>query len=83
MTLPQAGWRSRASAARAVNRQRWTGAGAAAVDPDYGATAAPQGYAAPMVRMQAAKAMADESALAVEGGKAVVTATVSGSVQMK
>lgn len=47
MTLPQAGWRSRASAARAVNRQSWTGAGAAAVDPDHGATAAPIGYAAP------------------------------------
>ena len=38
---------------------------------------------APMVRMQAARAMSDEAALPVEAGKATVTANVSGSVQMK
>lgn len=37
----------------------------------------------PMMRMQAATASASSEALAVEPGKATVTATVSGSVQMK
>ncbi|MFY9510189.1 MAG: SIMPL domain-containing protein [Rubrivivax sp.] len=41
----------------------------------------PQGQ--PMYRMQAARAGADEAALPVEAGKASVTASVSGSVQMK
>lgn len=42
----------------------------------------PPGIVQPVMRAQAARAMADES-LPVEAGKAVVTATVSGSVQMK
>lgn len=37
---------------------------------------------APMLRMQSARAMSDESPLPVEAGKATVTATVSGSVQL-
>ncbi len=41
----------------------------------------PPGQIQPMMRAQASRAMADES-LPVEAGKAVVTATVSGSVQM-
>ena len=41
----------------------------------------PPGGIQPMMRAQASRAMADES-LPVEAGKAVVTATVSGSVQM-
>ena len=41
----------------------------------------PPGGPQPMMRAQASRAMADES-LPVEAGKAVVTATVSGSVQM-
>jgi predicted secreted protein len=42
----------------------------------------PQAGMVPMLRMQSARAPADE-ALPVEAGKAVVSATVSGSVQMK
>lgn len=41
----------------------------------------PPGQMQPMIRAQAARVMADES-LPVEAGKAVVSATVSGSVQM-
>jgi predicted secreted protein len=41
----------------------------------------PPGQIQPMMRAQASRAMADES-LPVEAGKAVVSATVSGSVQM-
>jgi predicted secreted protein len=41
----------------------------------------PQGQFQPMMRAQANRAMADE-ALSVEAGKAQVTATVSGSIQM-
>jgi predicted secreted protein len=37
----------------------------------------------PMMRMQASRAVSDEAALPVEAGKATVTASVSGSVQMK
>ena len=37
----------------------------------------------PLMRIQAANAMADSAPLPVEAGKAVVTATVNGSVQMK
>jgi predicted secreted protein len=37
----------------------------------------------PRMRLQASAAMADGGALPVEGGKATVTANVSGSVQMK
>lgn len=40
-----------------------------------------QGFAVPVMRAQSSRAMADE-ALPVEAGKALVTATVSGSVQM-
>jgi hypothetical protein len=35
-----------------------------------------------MMRMQASRATAEDAALPVEAGKATVTATVSGSVQM-
>ncbi|MDP1650404.1 MAG: SIMPL domain-containing protein [Rubrivivax sp.] len=42
----------------------------------------PPGQMQPLMRAQAARAMAEES-LPVEAGKAVVTATVSGSVQME
>lgn len=42
----------------------------------------PPGFPQPMMRAQSARAVADES-LPVEAGKATVTATVSGSVQMK
>jgi len=37
----------------------------------------------PMLRMQAAPASAQGEALSVEPGKALVTATVNGTVQMK
>jgi predicted secreted protein len=43
----------------------------------------PQGGPVPMMRAQASRAMVVEEALPVEAGKATVTATVSGSVQMK
>lgn len=36
----------------------------------------------PMMRMQASRAIAEDAALPVEAGKATVTATVSGSIQM-
>lgn len=42
----------------------------------------PAAMAAPMFRMQASRAAADDQPLPVEGGKASVTATVNGSVQM-
>ena len=43
----------------------------------------PQGGMVPLMRVQSSRAMAAEDALPVEAGKAVVSATVSGSVQMK
>ena len=42
----------------------------------------PMGPPQPMMRIQASRAMADDGALPVEAGKATVTASVSGSVQM-
>ena len=42
----------------------------------------PQGGPQPMMRMQAARASMTDEALPVEAGKASVTATVNGSVQM-
>ncbi len=42
----------------------------------------PQGGMVPMMRLQAARASASDEALPVEAGKASVTATVNGSVQM-
>lgn len=42
----------------------------------------PQGGPVPMMRLQAARASMADEALPVEAGKASVTATVSGSVQM-
>lgn len=41
------------------------------------------GQAQPMMRIQAARMVSDEAALPVEAGKATVTATVTGSVQMQ
>ena len=45
-------------------------------------TSEPQGTPVPMLRMQAAS-VAKEEALSVEPGKALVTATVNGTIQMK
>jgi len=46
-------------------------------------TELPMGGPVPMMRMQASRAVAEDAALPTEAGKASVTATVSGSVQMK
>lgn len=65
--------------ADAVSRQ--FGFGGYTVREVHVASNEPPGQVQPMMRAQASRAVADE-ALPVEAGKAVVTATVSGSVQM-
>ncbi|MEP6740830.1 MAG: SIMPL domain-containing protein [Caldimonas sp.] len=47
------------------------------------ATSEPEGGPMPMLRMQAAKVSSSGDALSVEPGKAVVTATINGTIQMK
>lgn len=68
--------------AKAASYAKQFGYGALEIREVNVSTSEPQGGPMPMMRAQAMKAPSDE-ALSVEPGKATVTATVNGTVQMK
>lgn len=69
--------------AKAADYARQFGYGGYTIREVSVATNEPNDGAVPMMRMQATAAAAPGDALSVEPGKAVVTATVNGTVQMK